>query len=414
MINHLKIKVGMPAVLTALLLTAQTSTAAYLLHPGDMLTVSVLGHGDLERRVVIDMDGRIFLPLLGELSAGGKTLLALREEIVSGYSATIYRGGAADDIQTISPNAVLVEINEYRPVHVLGDVSRPGELAFRPGDSVLKAVAGAGGFGHTVGSSEGNEIAALRLGAQADTLRRRIDLDRDAIGRLRDDVRNMLPRAASTAPAAGEVETNAEGAPDASESWTFARKKARELRDEQTAATIRRLRNRLEILEAQEAGAAQIVELDEGRVESLEETAQLRFVDEQTLMQARQALVMSTSRALEISAARGDIEVELSRLALSDEISDQIEIANAMDQIRSMEDALQISLMELQGILVQIRQLGISSPELIAEPAFIIYRDSPDGLKRLEAEPQTMLEPGDVIDVRLKYRDMAEDGPDFE
>ncbi len=414
MINHLKMKVGIPAVLTALLLTAQTSTAAYLLHPGDKLTVSVLGRGDLERHVVIDMDGRIFLPLLGELSAGGKTLLALREEIASSYSETIYRGGAANDIQTISPDAVLVEIDEYRPVHVLGDVSRPGELAFRPGDSVLKAVAGAGGFGRTVGTAEGNEIEAFRLGTRADTLKRRIDLDRDAIGRLREDVRNMLPRAAFTAPAAGEVEANADDAPDASESWTSARKRARELRDERTAATIQRLRNRLKILEAQEAGAAQVVELDEGRVESLEATAQLRFVDEQTLMQARQALVMSTSRALEISAARGDIEIELSRLALSDEISDQIEIANAIDQIRSMEDALQISLMELQGISLQIRQLGISSPDLIAEPAFIIYRDSPGAWKKMEAEPQTMLEPGDVIDVRLKYRDVAESGPDSE
>lgn len=406
----------MSAVLLAVLLAAQPAKAAYSLRAGDTLNVSVLGHDGLERQVVVDMDGRIFLPFLGELAAEGKTLAALQKEIASGYSGMIYRsgvGGSADNIQTINSDAVFVEIGEYRPIHVLGDVSRPGELIFRPGISVLKAVAGAGGLGRTVETSEGNEIAALRLRTQAEMLKRRIGLDRNAIERLRADVRNMLPQGVSAEPVGG-TEADADDAPDALDSWMFARKRARELRDERTAATVQSLINRLDIIEAQEAGAVQAAELDEGRVDLLETTAQLRHVDEQTLLQARQALVLSTSRALEISAARGDIEVELSRLNLSDRIADQLEIASALEQIRRMEDALQISLMDMQGVSMQIRQLGVSTPDLIAEPTFIIYRDRSDGWTQLEAEPQTRLEPGDVVEVRLQYRNAMEEGQDFE
>ena len=50
------------------------------------------------------------------------------------------------DIVVIDPEEITVDIAEYRPVYVSGDVSKPGELAFRLGMTVRQAVALAGGY----------------------------------------------------------------------------------------------------------------------------------------------------------------------------------------------------------------------------------------------------------------------------
>lgn len=395
------------AALLLALLSAAPARAEYLLHAGDSLNVSILGHEGLARQVTIDMDGQVHLPLLGEVAAGGRPLAEVRAEIISGYSGAIYRASEVargDVTRTIDSGAVSVEIAEYRPVHVFGDVENPGTLAFRPGISVLQAIASVGGLGQTVEQEGGNEVALMRLQAQAETLKKQIELDRGEIARMRADVRNLLVR---SAPDTGE-DAAATDDSDVTDSWAYARRRSRELRDEQTEATVRRLTTRLEILQAQEEGAMKAVELDADRVKSLEETAQLRHVDEQTLLQARQGLVLSTSRALEISAERGDIEVELSRLSLSDGIADQVEIARSLGEIERREGEVQIALVELRGVSMQIEQLGITAPDLIAEPRYVVFRDGARGWAQFDADPQTKLEPGDVIRVRLDYREITE------
>jgi protein involved in polysaccharide export with SLBB domain len=85
----------------------------------------------------VSASGMISLPLLGSMPAAGMTPDA--------FAATV-----ADTLQKRAglPNRpeAAVEITQYRPIYVVGNVERPGEYAFRPGLTVQQAVGLASGF----------------------------------------------------------------------------------------------------------------------------------------------------------------------------------------------------------------------------------------------------------------------------
>ncbi|MEF2070631.1 polysaccharide biosynthesis/export family protein [Consotaella aegiceratis] len=81
--------------------------------------------------------GSISLPFLGEMPAAGQTTAEIAEAV-------------ADQLQQkfglLDRPAASVEIAEFRPVFVSGDVQTPGQYAFSPGLTVLKAMSVAGGL----------------------------------------------------------------------------------------------------------------------------------------------------------------------------------------------------------------------------------------------------------------------------
>jgi polysaccharide export outer membrane protein len=116
-------------------LGASGSESAYTLGPGDALEIVVVGDKDLSRTVTVKPDGSIDLPLIGEVTAAGRTTSQLAAELVKRYSKYL-----------IAPS-ITVQVHEFRVdhVYVLGQVSKPGEYAIRPGTGILEALASAGG-----------------------------------------------------------------------------------------------------------------------------------------------------------------------------------------------------------------------------------------------------------------------------
>jgi polysaccharide export outer membrane protein len=112
------------------------AAAEYRLGPGDVMEISVFGVADMKRRVTVNVDGDVSMPFLGEVRAAGLTLDALRIRLAE----ALLRTG------TLQSPDVTLEITEYRPFFISGDVSRPGAIAYRPGMTVRHAVALAGGF----------------------------------------------------------------------------------------------------------------------------------------------------------------------------------------------------------------------------------------------------------------------------
>ena len=126
------------AVATALLLFAGPTAARadYLLGSGDVLEVSVFGVADFNRKAVVNVDGNVSLPFLGEVPASGRSITELRKSITSALLAD----------GTILKPVVTVELVEHRPFYITGDVSHPGALPYRPGLTVRRAIALAGGY----------------------------------------------------------------------------------------------------------------------------------------------------------------------------------------------------------------------------------------------------------------------------
>ncbi len=114
---------------------AAATAANYTLGAGDKLKITVFGEDDLSGDFVIAGDGTMALPLIGDVPAGGKSLRGLEQLIT-----TRLKDGYLKAPQ------VSVEVINYRPFYILGEVQRPGSYPYVNGMTVLTAVALGGGF----------------------------------------------------------------------------------------------------------------------------------------------------------------------------------------------------------------------------------------------------------------------------
>ena len=112
------------------------SDQAYRLGVSDQVRVLTFGEESLSDIFRVNDAGNIALPLLGPVRARGMTT----DELSQNIAGELNRRGYIRD------PSVSVEIVEYRPVFVLGEVNRPGQYPFQPGMTVLSVAAVAGGF----------------------------------------------------------------------------------------------------------------------------------------------------------------------------------------------------------------------------------------------------------------------------
>jgi polysaccharide biosynthesis/export protein len=110
-------------------------SADYIIGPGDVLFVSVWKDQDLTQSVPVRPDGKIFFPLIGEIVAGGRSVLQVKEEIERKISRYV-----PDPVLTIG----LLEIRSMF-IYVIGRVNSPGRFAIYSNVDVLQALAMAGG-----------------------------------------------------------------------------------------------------------------------------------------------------------------------------------------------------------------------------------------------------------------------------
>ena len=107
----------------------------YELGPGDKLRVTVFGEEDLSGEFEIDGSGRISMPLIGVVDLRSRNLREAESEIV-----TLLLDGYLRNPK------VSIDVLNYRPFYILGEVNEPGSYPYRAGMTVLNAVVLAGGY----------------------------------------------------------------------------------------------------------------------------------------------------------------------------------------------------------------------------------------------------------------------------
>jgi protein involved in polysaccharide export with SLBB domain len=108
----------------------------YRLGAGDKVRIIVFGEESLTGEYLVPGGtGKISFPLVGDVSAGGLTV---------GQFETELEHALADGF--LKQPRVSVEVLEYRPFFILGEVMKPGEYPYINGLTVLNAVATANGF----------------------------------------------------------------------------------------------------------------------------------------------------------------------------------------------------------------------------------------------------------------------------
>ena len=129
--------------------SAVSANAEYRLSPGEVIEISVAGLPELRQRVTVQLDGSISLPLLGTLVVGGSSASDARAKIQSALATKVFRQKTPDGRErplVIEFDEVAAAVVEYKPIYVSGDVSKPGELIYRPQMTVRQAVASSGGY----------------------------------------------------------------------------------------------------------------------------------------------------------------------------------------------------------------------------------------------------------------------------
>ncbi len=131
-----------------------------VLDSGDQLRIVVLGQPDLSGAFTIDDSGAISMPLIGLVIARGHTA----ESLESAIAARLRQGFLR------SPD-VTVQVETFRPIFVMGEVTNSGQYSYVAGLTVQQAIAIVGGFTPranqafvTVIRRAGGEPVELRLG----------------------------------------------------------------------------------------------------------------------------------------------------------------------------------------------------------------------------------------------------------
>ena len=125
----------------------QVHSEMIILREGDELKITFPGSANLDSAQQIRRDGKIVMPLIGEVQAAGMTPDALRESLVKLYASQI----ATKEIN------VFVQSSSF-PVFVNGAVVHPGKILSDHPLTALEAVMEAGGFDYTVADTKDVKI----------------------------------------------------------------------------------------------------------------------------------------------------------------------------------------------------------------------------------------------------------------
>ncbi len=109
--------------------------SVYRLDTGDRVRVIVYGETDLSGEFELDSSGELALPLIGTIQATNLSLRELEKLVTEKFK----------DGYLVSPR-VNVEVLNFRPFFILGEVKRPGSYPYVSGLTVINAVALAGGY----------------------------------------------------------------------------------------------------------------------------------------------------------------------------------------------------------------------------------------------------------------------------
>jgi polysaccharide biosynthesis/export protein len=109
---------------------------SFIIGDDDVLAINVWNEKDLTKSIPVRSDGKISLPLVGELQAAGRTPLQLEGDIADKLKSFI----------TAPQVTVMVEEIKSQNVNVLGMVIKPGSYPLAQASTVVDAIAAAGGF----------------------------------------------------------------------------------------------------------------------------------------------------------------------------------------------------------------------------------------------------------------------------
>jgi polysaccharide biosynthesis/export protein len=398
------------AAAAVLILCPGTALAQYLVAPGDTLEISIVSLPELRQRAQVNLEGQVSYPLLGSMSVAGLSLTDIQSKLKNELTNKSVRNRSPDGTERvvyIYPEEVSVVIAEYRPIYVNGDVSKPGELPYRPKMTVRQAVALAGGLDVLRFRARDPNLEEVDLRAESNLLRAEYMRQQIVVARLEAELKGEQELGTSEDQAAFELVADLQKAQSDQLKLSLSdhdqelKSLARGLEQTQSQiGTLGRLQQQLTENYQQQSG----------------EVARLRSSFERGL--ASVARIAEEQRALAFASERLlQTEAQLT-LAKKDEEEQRRQLQKTQDQrrLKLMQD-LQEAETKLADVRTRVRAVGDKivyvgslrsrlASDMNGKPRFQIFRKNLAAWEGRDVDEDVELVPGDVIEVTLRQNPM--------
>jgi polysaccharide biosynthesis/export protein len=388
-------------LLAALLVTP--AAAEYRVQQGDTIEIEVAGIPELKQRSTVQPDGAMAFPLVGAIGVEGLTPEQLRSAVQTQLAKKIYRARTNDGreiLTVIQSDEVSAAIVAYRPVYVTGDVAKPGEQTFLPGMTIRQTLALAGG----------TDIGARFM--------------RDPIV-LRSDyglaLADFVTATAKIARITAELNGRAELAPLDFSDASLPSERLAEIEKSESALLEARMgeyeRERNFLKSSLDQSDERISVVQKLQTEEEEgtraDTAELkRLVDllsrgqeiNPRVTEARRALLLSSTRALQVNVELLDLKRQKSESARRIQQFDDNRRVALLKELEDATSARAVAQIKLEALGTELKMARTPLPAQLQGDAprrIEVVRQGGKGQTRFLVDEDFALAPGDVIDVAL-------------
>lgn len=338
--------------------------------------------------------GSISLPFVGDMPASGKTTDAIAQEIGS----ALQKQFALKDRPSAS-----VELSEFRPVYLSGDVEKPGEYPFAPNLTIVKAVSLAGGLRR---ADAGQRFARDFINAKGDAVVYMADRARLLVkqARLRAEIANQ-----DTIEMPKELQDKPEAKPllDSETALMNTRKKRLTLQLQALADLKQLLQSEVETLAKKSETQTRQLQLATADRDKVEDLAEKGLALSARKMAAEQRAADTEATLLDIDTnslkAKQDIsKADQDEITLRNDWDAQLaqELQNAEAQLDELHLKLETSNSLMAEALTQSTDAArFDTSTGAASIAYSIVRDVDGKAKEIPVQENTALQPGDLIKV---------------
>lgn len=378
------------------MLGAGAAAETFRVGAGDRLSITVFRRPDLSGEFRVLPGGAVSLPFIGTMPVAGKSIDEIRQALAQRLR---------EEASLLDPR-VAVEIAEFQPILVAGDVRRPGQVPFAPGTTVGHAVASAGGIRRFNLEEIGARIEIVRL-------RERLRQTQETYGGL------LVRRARFMAELNGADAFE----PPPEVSRFLVPDRVREARE----AELQMMRHRTAAYTTTLAMLTNQTGAYNEEIQALTEQSGSKDREQRTIEQeqefvaslmrqgltARDARVMQLSRAViqldgdrrQIAAFAARARQEVARIEQTRANAThqrQLEIATSLKDIDDTLAGLRVGMEEMRAGLAELRET-LPGDETPIGPrsgtAYSVLRTRGGAPQRIPVEADTPLLPGDLVEV---------------
>ncbi|WP_024516071.1 polysaccharide biosynthesis/export family protein [Bradyrhizobium sp. Tv2a-2] len=404
------VKWGLVAV--SLTIFATQAKAEYMVNVGDVLEIAVAGVPELRQRAAVQIDGNVSLPLVGTVPVAGLTLPQIRSKIGTALASKVFRQRNPDGHENavvIDADEVTATVAEYRPIYVNGDVSKPGEYPYRPATTARQLIAVAGGYDVMHMRMNNPYLESADLRSLYGSLWTEFAKEQARIWRIKTelgegsqiDLVNMKDVPISFSTISEIVNTETE----------YLKTKESDYQREKSFLQrgVREGDDHVNVLTAQQKTEEEAYQADLDDLQKVNDLFGKGALVSPRVTDARRAVLSSSTRKLQTQAQLMQVKTQQDELKRKLEKLDDQRRLELLRELQEASVTLNETRTRLQGVGEKLQYTAMVRSQLVRgagdKAEIAIIRKSQKGEERIVADEDAELQPGDTVEVALRYQD---------